>query len=271
MIVLGELRTLCRDNPVILSLPPTMLELHVALTAMQSGDLQGALAALERATGRCRDLDSELLWHFERFMALARWSGGDGARASGLLAALHERARQQAISGTEMFCAYDQALLFGVSGAAASGLLAELGPADNDRPNMWAMKLRGLQAAGATALARSALYRVPAARLGVLPCDRDYLGTLGALARVSIALHEPEYSAALYKLLAPYPDCFAVNVSFVCEGPVGQLLGALARSLGWNAKADAHFAAAAKLRSDVGAVSRLEEPRGELERGLFAG
>ena len=69
-------------------------------------------AALERATARCRALEMDVLWHFERFQALAHYNMGASSHARILLKTLHERARQQAISGTELFCAYDEALLF---------------------------------------------------------------------------------------------------------------------------------------------------------------
>jgi hypothetical protein len=250
--LLVELHDICRKNALILSIPPVMLELHSALSAIQEGDLSGMNAALERGAERCRQLDTEVLWHFERFLALARYNAGGSAHASRVLKALHDRARQSGISGTELFCAYDEALLFGGSTAPNPTLLATFAPADNDRPNLWSMKLRAAQA-------RAALHRVPASRLAALPCDRDYLGTLGALARAAIDLNELEYVEAIYALFAPYPEQFAVNVTFVCEGSVSQLLGMLARMLGREAQASEHLRAGIAISRQAGIQTAAEE------------
>ena len=270
-VVLRELHEICRENALMLSIPPVMLELHTALSALQAGDCTAMHAALERGTARCRDLDSELLWHFERFLALARWSSGANAHASRILIALHARARRQAISGTELFCLYDEALLFGATSLTRPSLAAEFAPADNDRPNLWAMKLRGLHASGHTAEARAALHFVLASRLAALPCDRDYLGTLGALARVAIDLGEVEYMEALYRLLAPYPEHFAVNVSFLCEGSVSQLLGMLARGLGRRDLAEVHLREAVAISGRVGLVAAAHDARAEVARETSTG
>lgn len=253
--LLRELIDICGENPLILSMPPVMLELHSALRALQGGDLSGANAALERGAERCRRLDTEVLWHFERFLALARFNAGASAHASRVLIALHARAREQAISGTELFCAYDEALLFGESAAANPNLLATFAPADDDRPSLWSLKLRGLHASGHTAQARIGLLQVPASRLAALPCDRDYLGTLGALAKVAIDLELLEYVAAIHELLAPYPEYFAVNVSFLCEGSVSQLLGMLAKALGRRDQAREHLRAAVAISNKAGFIS----------------
>lgn len=92
--------------------------------------------------------------------------------------------------------------------------------------------------------AAPALSRVPADRLRDLPCDRDYLGTLGALTRATLQLRALDYARVLYELLLPYSDYFALNISFVCEGSVSHLLGLLARSFGDLTRARQHFHAA---------------------------
>jgi hypothetical protein len=253
--LLHELREICRENPTMLTIPPVMLELHTALAALQAGEVGAMEAALERATTRCRDLDSELLWHFERFNAHVRYRSGDGSTSRRVLEALHERSRQQGILGTELFCAYDEALLFSASADTRPHVLPALSPDDGDRPNLWSMKIRALHAIGRTAEARAALQRVPASRLAALPCDRDYLGTLGAIARVAIDLNEREYIEALYPLLAPYPEHFAVNASFVCEGSVSELLAQLARALGRPNEALEHARVAAEIEPRMGSIA----------------
>jgi DNA-binding winged helix-turn-helix (wHTH) protein/tetratricopeptide (TPR) repeat protein len=259
--LLHELREICRENPTMLTIPPVMLELHTALAALQAGEVSTMEAALERATTRCRDLDSELLWHFERFNALVRYRSGDGSTSRRVLEALHDRSRQQGIAGTELFCAYDEALLFSASADTRPHVLPALSPDDGDRPNLWSMKLRALHAIGRTTEARAALHRVPASRLAALPCDRDYLGTLGALARVAVDLGELEYVEALYPLLAPYPEHFAVNASFVCEGSVSGLLAQLARALGRPNEALKHARVAAEIEPRMGSIACVPVPK----------
>ncbi|HET8937559.1 MAG TPA: hypothetical protein VFN67_29150 [Polyangiales bacterium] len=89
---------------------------------------------------------------------------------------------------------------------------------DHDAPNIWALKSRALLAGGLRAEAKLALRHVRAERLSSLPCDRDYLGTLGALTHVAVELDAKDYIEALHELLAPHQQRFAVNISFLCEG-----------------------------------------------------
>ena len=65
-----------------------------------------------------------------------------------------------------------------------------------------------------------------------LPYDRDYLGTLGSLTRSAIVLEEQEYLEALYPLLRPYRDRFAINIAFHCEGSIAELMGLISGALG---------------------------------------
>jgi hypothetical protein len=74
-----------------------------------------------------------------------------------------------------------------------------------------------------------------------LPCDRDYLGTLGHLTRACLTLGALDYAEVLYRSLEPYSDAFAAHISFFCEGPVGQLLGMLSSALGKPARALVHL------------------------------
>lgn len=202
---------------------------------------------------RCRDLDSELLWEFERFSLLSQLQTG-ALKDPRALHALHERALKQAVFGTELFRAFDMAVIF-AQPLRDPQLAAALEPPDNDRPNLWSLKLRARAASGQRNEARAALEHVPAARLERLPCDRDYLGTLGALARGALDLNAPDYIEALYALLAPYPQQhFAVNTSFYCEGSVSELLGLLAAAKSLPERAREH------LREAVGFSERAGLP-----------
>jgi len=133
--------------------------------------------------------------------------------------------------GAEMFCAYDRSVVL-LSDDEQPDWQPALAPSAYDRPNIWALKLRALAARGALDEAHRGLSLVSAARLACLPCDREYLGTLGALVRVALRVGAVDYARVLHALLEPYGEHFAVNPSFFCEGSVSQLLGMLAQSFG---------------------------------------
>lgn len=56
----------------------------------------------------------------------------------------------------------------------------------------------------------------------LLPCDRDYLGTLGHLARATLLLGALDYASVLYRLLTPYPEAFAGHLDFRIGKPVAR-------------------------------------------------
>ncbi len=227
-----EIERLCEQNALTLTLPPVLLGLHRAITSLQRGDVPASTSTLEWSAARGRLVDSrELLWHVERFRALLRINEGPSAESLAALKALHRRAAAEAILGADVLCAYDQAVVLGEV-TSASVLRTILARDPDDPPSIWSLKVRALTAAGLHEDARAALRKVAPHRLAFLPCDRDYLGTLGALARAALTLRVLDYAEALYPLLAPYPTYFAAHVGFFCEGSVSELLGRLARLLG---------------------------------------
>jgi hypothetical protein len=241
---LRELERLCEENEKRLVVPPVLLDLHRAITALTRGDLPAMTAALERSEARCRTIGiRELLWHTERFQVLARLNQGSSPEARAALKELHQRAVRDAVLGSQVFCLYDRSVLLGdAADVQKSTLRATLALDPGDPPSIWSLKVRALAAAGLEEEARTALRTVSPDRLARLPCDRDYLGTLGALARAAIALHSDDYAEAIYALLARFPDHFAAHLSFLCEGSVSQLLGNLAHHLGRRTDAIAHLA-----------------------------
>ena len=76
------------------------------------------------------------------------------------------------------------------------------------------------------------LSEVKPAALAELPCDRDYLGTLGSLTRAALALDARDYLEALEPLLRPYAELIMTNIAFYCEGSGSQLLGLIAARSG---------------------------------------
>ena len=233
--------------------PALMLDLHRAIVALQAGQWAPLQRALVRCAARCRGVDSVLSWHVERFHALTRIFRGDRADGLELLRALHQRA----FSGTELACAYDQSVLLG-RGAADPLALA---PAACDAPHVWALKLCALAATGALTEAQDALSLVPAARLAQLPCDREFLGTCGALARAALDLQAEPYARAIYELLLPYPTYYAAGLLTRCEGSVSLLLGLLARSFGDTERARQHLEAAMSLSHSAGLTPSAAEAR----------
>lgn len=270
-----ELEQLARDNPR--TMPVTQLDLAMfrAFEALQQGDQPSAKASLELAAMRNRTLgEAELAWHIERSLVIARVNQGDSAGALDALAKLRRVAEQRATIGTAPFTAFDRTVVAReITGTSARDeeLRRALALEDSDPPSIWSMKVRALAAAGFTEDARAALQAVPAERLSDLPCDAHHLGTLGHLARAALDLHAHDYAAALYPLLARYPDAFAGHVSFLCEGSISQLLGALAHALGRRTQAVAHLERGIRLNDNAGFALCAAEARLELARCLLTG
>jgi hypothetical protein len=118
-------------------------------------------------------------------------------------------------------------------------------PRTHDSPNSRSIKLRALAEYGFVSDAREALEAISVADLRDLPQDRDYLAVLADLSVVAVVAQVSEHAQVLYELLQPYPDYFAIGISFHCQGSIAHYLGNLARVLG-----------------------RPEEARSLLERGV---
>jgi hypothetical protein len=267
-----ELFELCAQKPDQYVLPPALLEMHRAIVAQQEGDLLAQEAALLRCERLTHDVGSrELLWHCQRFSALALINTGDVVRGAPALEALHDRAEQEALSGARLFRAYDRAIVLSrTPGHSLESLRDVLAPNALDVPSVWSLKVRVLAALGERRAARAALCLVPADQLAHLPCDRDYLGTLGALAHASVELRAHDYAAALYDLLEPYNSLFAAHIAFYCEGSVAQLRGLLAQSLDLSSEAAALLAFGVSSCERAGLLTCAELARrrlGLLRRG----
>jgi len=260
------LTQLHRESPTArMVLAPLYVALYRAVNALQRGDSGGIVQAVELGSAHCRAIRHTLLWHFERFRALAQVNAGNWADALPALVALHRRAEQHAILGTEPFCAFDRIVIFGEIGEDVpvldDALRSALDLDASEPPSIWSMKVRALATIGLTGEARAALRAVPPHKLAALPCDSQYLGTLGHLARAAVRLDERPTMEALYTLLARYPDYYAGHVSFLCEGSVPHLLGLLACALGRHDAACAHFADGVQRDDRAGLLLRGAEAR----------
>ena len=221
--LLGELDALCAVHARKLAITPVLLDLHRAIVEAQCGNRLGSMAAIERAMARARRIGHrELGWHAERFELVALAGEGKDVRVE--LRDLHHRAARESLFGTDLFVAFDEIVVLGEGHDRREALA----PDGEDGPNLWAMKVRALSAGKRYDEARAALHRVAPENLARLTQDRDYLGTLGALTRAAIALREVRYLSELERLLAEHRGSFAINVAFVQEGSVDELLQAIA-------------------------------------------
>ncbi|HTU57933.1 MAG TPA: AAA family ATPase [Polyangiales bacterium] len=233
-----EIERLCRTPGLSMTVQAVLLEAHRAVAALQDGELPSMYAALDRGLARSQQLDPDLHWLLLRMRALARIHEGDTAGGTQQLMALVRPEHSNRAFASDLLCAADACLISQTPDSLPREQLLTLMAADpDDPPNIWALKIRTLSAAGYTSEARRQLAEVPAMQLAALPCDRDYLGTLGALTRSALALDARDYLEALTPLLAPYADLFATNIAFYCEGAVSQLLGLIAARLGRHVEA----------------------------------
>jgi DNA-binding winged helix-turn-helix (wHTH) protein len=263
---LREIELLSEQNAVMLTRAPILIGLHRAITALQRGNVPATTLALEWSEARCRKVDSrELLWHVERFQALSRVNEGSLTEGAGALRTLHRRASQEAILGSEVLSAYDRAVVLGEAASLPkSALRAALALDAGDPPSIWSLKVRALAAAWFHEDARDAIRTVTPNRLSLLPRDRDYLGTLGALARAVLTLRARDYAEAIYPLLSPYSEYFAAHVGFFCEGSVSELLGRLAGLMGRRDAAIDHLRLAVALSDRAGLAGCAAQARLEL-------
>ncbi len=260
-----ELERQVVHNPGQTPALPITLAFHRAVTAFQSGELTTLTAASERASLRAHALKSAYnIWHADRIMAITRLQFGDAADGCDELERLHERLEHGPVWGANLFCAFDRAVTlaeFGRGRPLDAAYHAALQYQASDPPGIWALKVRALAGSGQLDEARNALRVMSPSELRELPCDRDYLGTLGHLARVALLLRETEYAKTLYDMLGPHGEYFAVSASFWCEGAVAQLLGMLARDAGEPDAVIPHLRAGLRHSERAGLTLRALETR----------
>jgi hypothetical protein len=262
------LEELAQAHPRRMPVLPAELSFSRAVTALQRAESAACADALERATLRCREIDQrEGLWHAERARLLLRINAGTDSDAASGLTALHLRAERQSLWRTAPFSGFDRAVVLPELGhppVLDATLRRALAYERSDPPSVWSMKVRALATAGWVEAAHASLRALEASELAKLPCDRDYLGTLGHLARAALLLGARDYAQALYPLLAPYPEHFATHVSFWAEGSVSQLLGMLAAELGQGSQAIAHLQAGIAQNERAGLVRAADQARAQL-------
>jgi hypothetical protein len=138
---------------------------------------------------------------------MQRWQAGDSEAGVQQLQALHRAGPQAAPPGSLLLQAYDQCVVSAeVSKLSSRELRGALEPDSADSPNIWALKLRALTRAGMHDEAHARLRAVAPEHIARLPRDRDYLGTLAALAHAVVDLQAEAYYDVLYGALAEYPE-----------------------------------------------------------------
>jgi hypothetical protein len=254
-----EVQQLASQHRRIAPVAPIMLALHEALLALQRGEPVAALASLDAALALGRELrHGELSWHAERARVLVAAQFGKGPFDAARMQVLHRRAEQRPIISTAAYCAFDRLVSVPALTHDTSAVVADdetrtaLSLDGSEPPSVWALKVRALAATDLTGAARAALRRVAPAELSSLPCDTGYLGTLGHLARAALRLGERAHIEALHALLARYPTHFAVQESYLSEGPVPHLLGLLDAALGREAAAQEHLEAGRAMSERAG-------------------
>jgi len=283
-----EIDQLARAHPQRLPVVGAELAIYRLILALQSGESAQLQAALEIVVTRCHTLRHiELAWHSERWSILSQINADPKPELLAVLDRLHQRAVRYAITGYGPFRAFDRTVVWSELGQAPAiddDTRQALAASPNDPPSIWAMKVRawatiaeyggdakvGQDATGAHAEARARLFVLSPQELAHLPRDRDYLGTLGHLARAVVSLGALEHAEALYQLLSLHPDRFAAHIAFYCEGSIQQLLGMLALVLGRSAAAMAHLQVAIRRSDGAGHGLRAAEARLQLATCLVA-
>jgi hypothetical protein len=270
-----EITRIHRDDPrPQTAVAPLYVALYRAVHALQHGETAPLSGMLERAVVYAREIRNMMVWHFERFQALAHINAGSWTEGLPSLLALHRRAEQNAVLGTEPFCAFDRLIIFSELAerviAMDDNLRSALDFDASEPPSVWSMKVRALASAGLLEEAKAALRAVPPEALAKLPCDSQYLGTLGHLTHAALRLDALDYAQACYDLLSKYPTHFAANFAFLCDGAVPQLLGMLAAALGRHDEVVGHFETGIAMNERAGFVPRTAEAELRLAEYLLA-
>jgi hypothetical protein len=138
-----------------------------------------------------------------------------------------------------------------------------------DNPSNRSRKLRGMADFGLHDELRKELEQVSVESLYDVPGDRDWLMVLSNFAQACVAAGSPAQCNALYELLSPYADLYAVDIAFHCDGSIAFFLGKLAQTLGRDEDARAHYALAIERNKAFGLRPAEAQARYALGRLLL--
>jgi tetratricopeptide (TPR) repeat protein len=271
--LVGEIEREIQSHPELFSGRKLTVLTHRYITAMQRGNL----AAMERASAaRAAELaklnNLELNWHQERMLFVHSLNRGEFAGAAERLMELRARAKQLNLQAWPTLWAVDYgSLLLWTTGMGefAERLRPTFAWQSSDSPQARAHKLRGMVDCGFLDDARAALAQISVESLHDFPTDRDYLAFLAHYAVASMATGSLAHCSALYEELSPFPQYFAVGISYHCYSSISHLLGGLALALGREAKALEHFEEAVRRNGEMGWKPWLVRSQLDLARLLL--
>jgi hypothetical protein len=246
-----------------------------AVFALQRGDRAGIERALDTMERTAKELQhAELIWHSERMRVVDRMNRGELLDAPQALRELRARAKSRQLFAHELVCSNDFLVLRRQTmdlTDPAIVLSSHAQPAPQDSPGVLAIKLRATVDMGRVDVAQTVFAEFVQRGFERLPCDRDYLGVLGHLARAAILLEERGRAQVLFTLLEPHAALFASDISFHSDGAVAHVVGLLARYLEQRSVAVAQFQAAVTHNDRMGMRARATESRLELASTLLTG
>jgi hypothetical protein len=250
------------------------LRVFRVINATQRGDAAGLGRAVEELSALHKHMNNtELRWHHERMLLVQRMNRGEWSGVGEELARLSELARRLRLQSWRAIVAVDYSK-FLINTGDASELSRKLRPellaTAYDSPNTRSLKLRTLAEHGFIDDVRDGLAMLPPAAIEGLPQDRDYLASLADFGLAAVVTRSIEHADVLYRLLAPYPDHFAIGLSFHCQGSISQTLGNLACVLGRDEQAVFHLAHGIAQNERFGAMSCMLHTKLDLARLLAA-
>jgi DNA-binding winged helix-turn-helix (wHTH) protein len=257
------------------ALPPGMrrgrslsTEMFRLISAMQRGDKPAMKRALDSRDGILATLNSiELNWHHERHKLVLRMNQGDLKGVEQDMARLRARAQRFRFQAWRDILSLDYGtLLLRTTDTTEFGarVRPSLAISNEDGPFSRSRKLRSMADFGLVDDLRQALAAVSVESLHDLPGDRDYLMVLCNFARACTVAGNAAQCRALYELLSPYPEHYAVDISFHCDGSVSHYLARLAQSFGNDEDARTHYEVALVRNAEFGLLPCEAQTRFEL-------
>lgn len=215
------------------------------VSACQRGDKQGMQRCINSRAALVTRLNNvELEWHQERVPLIMRMNCGDFSGLDRDFKRLRDRARVLKLQRWQDIWGRDYgALLMWTADVSEISTRARvaLTPQTSEIPMIRARKILTLTEYGFLDDGRAALDQITPQWLCDLPHDREYIVVLAELASASAAVANLELCSELYRLLSPYCRYYAASVSYHNEGSISHMLGLLARALGHDEEARAHF------------------------------
>jgi eukaryotic-like serine/threonine-protein kinase len=271
--IADELKQLLRPHPEFWMVPSLEIQVFRIITSMQRGDQEAIQRAIDDFGAMARQIKSvELDWHHQRIAAIQRMNAGELTAVRKTLSDLRERGERLQLPGWRTICDLDLGVLLTQTTDIrhfAADFRRNLEIDESDSHGLRALKIQNMVELGLIDDAEKALRHFPLECLLDLPTNRDYLVVLTRLSVVSVAAGAVEYIDALYGLLKPYVQYYAVGISFHCEGSIGYYLGILARKLARNEEAIANLELALDHNSRAGLQAHVVRTRYELARALI--